>query len=150
MKNLADQLGAASNPIPKEEIISSILNGLNSSFTHFITIYSFHTRANEISFEDFQYELINHEMLLQQHHTLVLDQSSFALTAYNPIPSQFSKGKPYMPSRFSPRNFSPRQGNNFTSPRPFGRGPPQYSRGFNQYRRGKFSFSNQRYNKGTS
>jgi hypothetical protein len=64
-KKLADQLGAAGNPIPKEEIISSILNGLNSSFTHFITTYSFHTRANEISFEDFQDELLNHEMLLQ-------------------------------------------------------------------------------------
>jgi hypothetical protein len=150
VKNLADQLGVAGNPIPEEEIISSILNGLNSSFTHFITTYSFHTRVNEISFEDFQDELLNHEMLLQQHHTPIPDQSTFALTAYNPIPSQFSKGRPYMPSRFSPRNFSPRQGNNFTSPRPFGRGPPQYSRGFNQHQRGNFSFPNQQYNKGTS
>jgi hypothetical protein len=142
IKNLVDQLGAAGNPIPEEEIISSILNTLNSSFTQFITTYSFHTCANEINFEDFQDELLNHEMLLQQHHTPVLDQSTFALIVHNPIPSQFSKGKPYMPSRFSPRNFSPRQGNNFTSPRHFGCGPPQYNKGFNQYQRGNFSFPN--------
>ena len=150
VKNLADQLGAAGNPILEEKIISSILNGLNSSFTHFITTYSFHTRANEINFEDFQDELLNHEMLLQQHHTPVPNQSTFALIAHNPIPSQLSKGRPYLPSRFSPKNFFPRQDNNFTSPRPFGRGPPQYNRGFNQHQRGNFSFPNQQCNKGTS
>jgi hypothetical protein len=108
------------------------------------------TRANEINFEDFQDEFLNHEMLLQQHHTPVPDQSTFAFTTHNLIPSQFSKGRPYMPSRFSSRNFSTRQGNNFTSPRPFGRGPPLYNRGFNQHQRGNFSFPNQQYNKGTS
>jgi hypothetical protein len=52
-KLIADQLNATSNPILDEEINSSILNGLNPPpFTHFITTYSFHTRANEISFED--------------------------------------------------------------------------------------------------
>ncbi|XP_059458361.1 uncharacterized protein LOC132187954 [Corylus avellana] len=65
-KVLEDQLNAVGNPIPDEELISSILNGLNPSFTHFITTYSFHTRANEISFEDFQDELLSHEMLLKQ------------------------------------------------------------------------------------
>ena len=52
-KTLANQLGAAGNPILDEEIISLILHGLNSSFTHFITTYSFHTRANGISLDDF-------------------------------------------------------------------------------------------------
>jgi hypothetical protein len=63
-KFLADQLNAAGNPIPEEEI-TSILYGLNSSFTHFITTYSFHTRTNEISLEDFQDELLSHELMLQ-------------------------------------------------------------------------------------
>jgi hypothetical protein len=42
-KLLADQLDAAGNPISDEEVISSIINGLNPSFTSFITTYSFHT-----------------------------------------------------------------------------------------------------------
>jgi hypothetical protein len=41
-KLLVDQLGAAGNPIFDEELISFFLNGLNSTFTHFITTYSFH------------------------------------------------------------------------------------------------------------
>jgi hypothetical protein len=63
-KLLADQLGATGNHISDEELISFILNGLNSTFTHFITTYSFHTQANDISYEDFQDELLSHEMLL--------------------------------------------------------------------------------------
>jgi hypothetical protein len=66
-KLLAYQLGVAGNPISDEELISFILNGLNSTFTHFITTYSFHTWANDISYEDFQDELLSHEMLLNQH-----------------------------------------------------------------------------------
>jgi hypothetical protein len=65
-KILADQLNAAGNPIPDEELIIAILNGLNPSFTHFITTYSFHTKVNEINFEDFQDKLLSHEMLINQ------------------------------------------------------------------------------------
>jgi hypothetical protein len=63
-KLLVDQLGATGNPITDDELISFTLNGLNSSFTHFITTYSFHTRANGINFEYFQDKLLSHEMLL--------------------------------------------------------------------------------------
>jgi hypothetical protein len=84
-KVLADQLNAAGNPIADEEIISSILNGLNPSFTHFITTCSFHTRANEISFEDFQDELLSHEMLLNQQQQQSADNSTFALTTQRPV-----------------------------------------------------------------
>jgi hypothetical protein len=100
-KLIVDQLGATSNPISNEELISSILNGLNSNFTHFITTYSFHTRANEFSYEDFQDELISHEMLLNQHQNHTPDQSTFALTANRPF--QQSRGKPPMQNRFSPK-----------------------------------------------
>lgn len=65
-KILVDQLNAAGNPIPDEELTTAILNGLNPSFTHFITTYSFHTRVNEINFEDFQDKLLSHEMLINQ------------------------------------------------------------------------------------
>jgi hypothetical protein len=127
-KHLADQLNATGNPIPKEEIITSILHGLNSSFTHFITTYSFHTRANEISFEDFQDELLSHELMLNQQQQKATDHSFFALTAQGPPQFQTFKGKTPLPVRFPQRNFSPRPNNGYPSPRPyshqFSRGPP--------------------------
>jgi hypothetical protein len=127
-KHLADQLNATGNPIPKEEIITSILHGLNSSFTHFITTYSFHTRANEISFEDFQDELLSHELMLNQQQQQATDHSFFALTAQGPPQFQTFKGKTPMPVRFPQRKFSPRPNNGYPSPRPyshqFSRGPP--------------------------
>jgi hypothetical protein len=84
-KLLADQLGAACNPIIDEDLLSSILNGLNPSFTHLITTYSFHTRANEISYEDFQDELLSHEMLLNQQQRKTSYRSTFALTVNKPM-----------------------------------------------------------------
>jgi hypothetical protein len=38
-KLIADQLGAAGNPISDEELISSILNGLNPNFTQLYPLY---------------------------------------------------------------------------------------------------------------
>jgi hypothetical protein len=125
-KHIADQLGATGNPISDEELISSILNGLNPNFTHFITTYSFHTRANDISYEDFQDELITHEMLLNQHQQHTADQSTFALTANRPFPQ--SRGQPPMQNRFSPRPYSPRQGFGYSTPRPYHQ---QFNRGRN-------------------
>jgi hypothetical protein len=92
-KLLADQLNAAGNSKPEEEIITSILHGLNSSFTHFITTYSFHTRANKISFEDFQDELLSHELMLNQQQQEATDHSTFALTAQGSPQSLPFKGK---------------------------------------------------------
>jgi hypothetical protein len=133
-KHIADQLVAAGNPISDEELISFILNGLNPNFTDFITTYSFHTRANEISYEDFQYELISHEMLLNQHQNHTPDQSTFALNANKPF--QQSRGRPPMQNRFSPRPYSPRQGFGYSAPRPYHQ---QFNRGINQYPRGSSS-----------
>jgi hypothetical protein len=135
-KHLADQLNAARNPIPEEEIITSILHGLNSLFTHFITTYSFHTRANEISFEDFQDELLSHELMLNQQQHQATDHSTFALTTQGPPQFQTFKGKTPLPTRFPQRKFSPRPSNGYSSPRPyshqFSRGPPQYNRNYDR------------------
>lgn len=81
-KLLIDQLGAAGNPIPDEDLISSILNGLNPTFTHFVTTYFFHTQANDISYEDFQDELLSHEMLLNKHQLQTPDQSTYVLATH--------------------------------------------------------------------
>jgi hypothetical protein len=109
---------------------------LNSSFTHFITTYSFHTRANEISFEDFQDELLSHELMLNQQQQQATDYSSFALTAQGPPQFQTFKGKTPLPNRFPQRIFSPRPNNGYPSPKPyshqFSRGPPQYNRNYDR------------------
>jgi hypothetical protein len=142
-KLLADQLGAAGNPIFNEELISSILNGLNSTFTHLITTYSFHTRANDISYQDFQDELLSHEMLLNQHQLQTLDHSTFALTGNRPNNSQMFKGKSPIQLKVPPR-----QGYGFSAPRPYHN---QFNRG-PQYNRNNFpgnnSSANQQYSRG--
>jgi hypothetical protein len=106
-KSIADQLAATGNPVPDEELISFVLNGLNPPFTSFITTYSFATREHQISFGDFQDELLSHEMLLNQQQTKVTDSSTFALTAQRPANPQLSKGKgPMYPlARHAPRGY---------------------------------------------
>jgi hypothetical protein len=125
-KLLVDQLNAAGNPILEEEIITLILHGLNSSFTHFITTYAFHTRPNEISFEDFQDEPLSHELMLKQQQQQATDHSTFALIAQGLPQSQSFKGKIPLPTRLPQRNFSPRPSNGYSSPKPYSH---QFSRG---------------------
>jgi hypothetical protein len=92
-KLLADQLATSSITIPDEELISFIFNGLNPPFTSFITTYSFATQENQISFDDFQDELLSHEMLLNQQQLKATDSSTFALVAHRSMNHQLSKGK---------------------------------------------------------
>jgi hypothetical protein len=137
---LVDQLAIAGNPITDEELISFIINGLNPPFTSFITTYSFPTRENQISFDDFQHELLSHEMLLNQKKTKASDSSSFALVAQIPTNPQLSKGKGpmYPPSRYAPRSYDQRSSHGFPAPKPHYH---QYSGGpqlYNQHNQGIF------------
>jgi transposase InsO family protein len=102
-KERADQLVAVGQPISDEDLITYLTNGLNSSYNSFITTISILTRDKQLSFEDFQDELLNHEMLLNNQKVQVVDTSTFAL-------------------------FNQKQGPRFHSPRPHGRPPfPKYS-----------------------
>lgn len=95
-KLLANQLARSGIPIPDEELISFLFNGLNPPFTSFITrftTYSFATQENQISFDDFQDELLSHEMLLNQQQLKATDSSTFALVAHKSMNHQLSKGK---------------------------------------------------------
>jgi len=142
-KSTADQLAATGNPVPDEELISFVLNGLNPPFTSFITTYSFATREHQISFGDFQDELLSHEMLLNQQQTKATDNSTFALTAQRPTNPQLSKGKGpmYPPARYAPRGYSPRTSNGFQPRPPY----HQYSRGPHPYHNQGTPFSQQPY-----
>ena len=61
-----DQLAAMGRPIDDEDLISFIIGGLSPIFNSSITSYIFATHENPLSFEDFQDEILNHEMLLNQ------------------------------------------------------------------------------------
>jgi len=79
-KQLADQLSAAGEPVEDDDLISYVLGGLSSSFNTFVTVHSFTTQDKELSFANFQSELLNHEMLLenQQQQNVSRDTETFA------------------------------------------------------------------------
>jgi hypothetical protein len=49
-----------------EDLISFIVSGLNPTFNNFVTNFSFTTSEHGISFDDFQEELLNHEIILNK------------------------------------------------------------------------------------
>lgn len=57
-----------------------MVGGLSPSFNTFVTVHSFTTQDKELSFADFQSELLNHEMLLenQQQQNVSADTVTFA------------------------------------------------------------------------
>jgi len=87
-------------------------------FHTFVTIHSFATRDHDMTFVDFQSELLNHEILLenQQRPTITPETGSFALHAkqnqnihHTPEPSHFKRTR-FPPPRptFRPQQFAPR------------------------------------------
>jgi len=108
-KECADQLAAVGKPLPDEDLITYLTNGLNPTFNSFITTISILTRDKQFSFEDFQDELLNHEMLLRHQQVQTVDTSTFALFNQKPTNRSFAprpRGGSF--SRFSPPNYSPR------------------------------------------
>lgn len=106
-------------PIDDNDLISYILSGLNPAYIGFITTFNFSSRLSTISFEDFQAELLNHEILLanQQHSSPGNQQYSsntelgnFALFSQKPkhfkgIPYGQHKRNQYNNQRHSEGNF---------------------------------------------
>jgi hypothetical protein len=68
-KECSDQLAAAGKPIPNEDLIIYLMNGLNPTFNSFITSISIMTRDKNVSLEDFQEDLLNHETLLNHQQS---------------------------------------------------------------------------------
>jgi hypothetical protein len=108
-------------PIENDDLISFVVSGLNPLFNTFVTIYSFTAHDTEMSFADFQSELLNHEMLLenQQHKTVTPKTGSFALYTNKQGPSNFDSAnlrKPRFPPRLNPRSqhFSAKNNNGYS------------------------------------
>jgi hypothetical protein len=113
-KGWANQLAVIGKPTDDEDLISFIISGLNPTFNGFITSYGLATRDNPLTFADFQDELLNHEMLLNQQQAQVQDSSTFAL--FMQRPSNGGPARPHHPSwkgkakMFPPNKFSSRPG----------------------------------------
>jgi hypothetical protein len=127
-KELGDELTAVKKPVEDDDLISFVVSGLNPLFNTFVTVHSFIARTTEMTFADFQSELLNHEMLLenQQHKTATPETGSFALYTNKQSSSNFSHSnfnssnfrKPRFPPRPNPRSqhFAPKNNNGY-SPR---------------------------------
>lgn len=119
-KQWADQLSAAGKPVEDDDLISFVISGLNPLFNTFVTVHSFTTQDREMSFADFQSELLNHEMLLdgQQHKTPTTEPRTFAFYTNKAGQSNFIQpNSSFRKTRYPPRpnsrnpQFAPR--NNF-------------------------------------
>jgi hypothetical protein len=117
-KLYSDQLAAVGKPIPDEDLISFLLNGLNPTFNTFVTTVSLLTRERQLTLDDFQEELINHEMLLNQQQALSADTSTFALFTQKPFKGRGSYSARPPGRNFSPRPSAPTPANRFSSTAP--------------------------------
>jgi hypothetical protein len=108
-KELVDELAAVRKPIEDDDLISFVVSGLNPLFNTFVTVHSFTALNTKMSFVDFQFELLNHEVLLenQQHKIVTPETSSFALYTNKQGPSNFNPAnlrKPRFPPRLNPHS----------------------------------------------
>lgn len=110
-KLLADQLSAVGKPVDDDELITYIATGLQNQFHHFVTSYTLVTREKGMSFDDFQAELLNYDLMLTAHNSQAIQPESGSYALY-------SKGQ----SKPNYRNNRPRSmltsTTPFTSPMP--------------------------------
>jgi len=101
VKTLVDELTIVGKPIDDSDLILYVLNGLNSSFHSFFTMYMLISKEKSMSFSDFHAELLNHDFMQQFHsQSLHYEVGFYALYSYKPtakIGSHHSSNK----SRFS-------------------------------------------------
>ena len=118
-KHMADQLSAVGKPVDDEDLISYIVSGLNSSFTPFVTSYSFATRDSVLSLQEFQDELMNYETLLEHHNQSVIsDTGNFAMFANKP--GQFSSNRNNNNNKKGRGSFSAKRSNTTPNGSQFG------------------------------
>jgi hypothetical protein len=97
-KTWADQLAAVGKPVDDDDLISFIISGLNPIYHSFIAAFSLANRSCEMSFTDFQSELLSHEILIesQNHQTVPHEAPAFALYSNKPDASDYKQ----QPTRF--------------------------------------------------
>ena len=126
-KLVSDELAAVGKPLEDDDLMSYIVSGLNPSFNPFITSLSFATRDKNVSFEDFQAELLSYELLLENQNTAIPPETNnFAFFTPKSNQQQYNRkpknpSKPYSRPSFSqnPRpRYSPQPSGLPSSPQP--------------------------------
>ncbi|RVW24983.1 hypothetical protein CK203_110147 [Vitis vinifera] len=83
VKFLSDELSAIGKPVEDSDLILSVLNGLNSSFHSFVTIYMPACKGKIHVFSDFHAELLNYDLMQKFHnHTIQPKTSSYDLYSH--------------------------------------------------------------------
>ena len=83
VKSLSDELSAIGKPVEDSNLILFVLNGLNSSFHSFVTIYMLLAKEKSMSFSDFHAELLNYDLMQKFHnHTIQPKTSSYDLYSH--------------------------------------------------------------------
>jgi len=83
VKQLVDQLATTGKPVDDQDFITFLIGGLRPTFTPFITFYNFACRDKDLSLDDFQYELLNFETLLEASNTIQNHNFAFAAKTSN-------------------------------------------------------------------
>ncbi|KAF9684249.1 hypothetical protein SADUNF_Sadunf04G0098300 [Salix dunnii] len=86
-KQLADKLAVAGQPVNDQDFITFLLGGLRATYTPFITSYNFACREKELSLDEFQYELLSFETLVEAS----MQNQNFAFAAKH---TNYPKRKP--------------------------------------------------------
>ncbi|KAF8393863.1 hypothetical protein HHK36_020061 [Tetracentron sinense] len=127
-KLVSDEVVAVGKPLEDDDLMSYIVSGLHPSFNPFITSLSFATRDKNVSFEDFQAELLSYELLLENQNTSILPETNnFAFFTPKSNQQQYNRkpknsSKPYSRPSYSqnPRpQYSPHPRPQY-SPKPSG------------------------------
>ncbi|KAJ0015033.1 hypothetical protein Pint_21008 [Pistacia integerrima] len=85
LKSLDDELAVVGKPIANSDLILSILNGLNSSFHSFVTMYMLLAKEKYMPFSDFHAELQNYDLMQKFHSQSIQPEAgSFALYSHKP------------------------------------------------------------------
>jgi hypothetical protein len=104
----ADKLAVVGKPVDDDDLVSYVLSGLNASYGPFVTTLSINTRNSPITFEDFQAELLSHEIFLDNHHNSIPPgNNSFAMFSNRKPPNHFSNRKSHGPMSFASKKGSP-------------------------------------------
>jgi hypothetical protein len=116
-------LSAAGKPVADDDLISFVISGLNPIYNSFVTAFSFAVKDTEMSFTDFQSEILSHEILLesQHHQALTPEPAAFALYTHKRGPPNYKPRPTANPHGFNP--FNPQGFNQQRSNKP--RFPPK-------------------------
>ena len=80
IKSLSNESSTIGKPVEDSDLIFSVLNGLNSSFHSFVTIYMLLAKEKSMPFFDFHVELLNYDLMHKfRNHTIQLETGSYAL-----------------------------------------------------------------------